>query len=77
MYDFSGPCFIGFWRKKGVVMIRAGISLKELEAKHIEYTLQLMRYNKSRTAKILGISRGCLQMKLKQYFGEEYVKSRV
>lgn len=47
--------------------------LKELEAAYIEHVYGLARYNQVRAAKMLGLSRGCLRMKLKEYFGNKYV----
>lgn len=47
-----------------------------LEAKYIEHVYKLSRYNQSRAALMLGISRGCLRMKLSEYFGDMYLGSR-
>lgn len=47
--------------------------LAELEARYIEHVYKISKYNQVRTAKNLGISRGCLRMKLKQYFGDQYL----
>ena len=48
-------------------------ALKHVEAEVIEHTHQLSKYNQSRTAKNLGISRGCLRMKLAEYFPGKYL----
>lgn len=34
------------------------------------------RYNQVKAAKLLGISRGSLRYKLKEYFGDKYVGSK-
>lgn len=47
--------------------------LKKLEAAYIEHVYALSRYNQVKAAGNLGISRGCLRMKLKQYFGSKYI----
>lgn len=47
--------------------------LKELEAQYIEHIYAISKYNQVRAAKNLGISRGCLRMKLKEYFGGKYL----
>lgn len=47
--------------------------LKALEAAYIEYVYELSKYNQSKAAKMLGISRGALRYKLKEYFGEKYI----
>ncbi len=48
-------------------------ALAALEASYIEFALGQNKYNQSRTAKALGISRGGLRIKLKQYFDDKYV----
>ena len=47
--------------------------LKTLEAQYIEHIYATSRYNQSRAARNLGISRGSLRMKLKEYFGNQYI----
>lgn len=47
---------------------------KQVKADYIEYALQECRYNQSETARRLGISRGNLRSKLKEYFGDKYIK---
>ncbi len=47
--------------------------LTTLEAAYIEHVYKVSKYNQSRAAKNLGISRGCLRMKLKEYFGDKYL----
>lgn len=52
------------------------IGLTLLEKMYIEYVHKLSRFNQSKTAKALGISRGSLRMKLEQYFPGQYIGSR-
>lgn len=47
--------------------IAQDMSLDQLEAQHIERTLERVRYNKTRAAEILGIDRGTLYRKAIQY----------
>ncbi len=47
--------------------------LATLESEYIEHVFKLAKYNQSKAAKMLGLSRGCLRMKLKQYFGDHYL----
>lgn len=50
-----------------------GVSLKEVEKRVILETLKVQRFNRTKTAKVLGIGIRTLQRKLKQYSeaGEE------
>lgn len=52
------------------------VGLTILEKTYIEYVHKLSRFNQSRTAKALGISRGSLRMKLDQYFPGQYIGSK-
>lgn len=47
--------------------------LAELEKQYIEHIHEICRYNQSRTARMLGVSRGTLRKKLKHYFGDKYL----
>ena len=47
--------------------------LKYLEKTYLEHIFIKNKYNQSATASALGISRGTLRTKLKQYFGDKYV----
>lgn len=49
---------------------RAGVTLREVEQEHILRTLQAVNGNRTRAAKLLGISLRCLQYKLKFYAQE-------
>jgi DNA-binding protein Fis len=44
-----------------------------LEKRYIEHVYKLSRYNQSKASKMLGISRGALRYKLKEYFGDKYI----
>lgn len=50
--------------------------LEEVEVPLIKAVMDFTKDNQSRTARILGISRGTLRSKLVQYFGDQYIKTR-
>lgn len=50
-------------------------AIEELERHWIEYYMKQFKYNQSRTAKEMGISRGTLRTKLYKYFGNEYFRN--
>lgn len=47
--------------------------LAHLEKEYIHHVFMLSKFNQSKAAESLGISRGCLRMKLKEYFGDRYL----
>jgi DNA-binding NtrC family response regulator len=49
------------------IAIRLGTPLHEVEKKVIMETLQMHRFNRTKTAKVLGIGIRTLQRKLKEY----------
>jgi len=52
---------------KGMTDNTVPMTLEELEKKHILETLSISNYNRTKTAKILGISLRTLRNKLKKY----------
>lgn len=50
--------------------------LEEIEEPLYKCTIEYCRYNQSRAAAILGVSRGTLRSRLKYYFNEKYVGTR-
>lgn len=50
--------------------------LEEIEMPLFKAVMEHCKYNQSRAAAMLGISRGTLRTKLKQYFDDKYVGSR-
>lgn len=53
--------------QKPILVIEVGKTLEEIEKSAIEETLKLTNYNKSKTARILGITRKTLIMKMEKY----------
>lgn len=50
--------------------------LEEIETPLFKAVMEHCKYNQSRAALILGISRGTLRTKLRHYFDDKYVGSR-
>ena len=50
--------------------------LEEVEAPLFRTVMELTRYNQSKAARVLGVSRGTLRTKLKRYFDDEFIGSR-
>lgn len=50
--------------------------LEEVEAPLFRAVMEHCKYNQSRAAYVLGISRGTLRTKLRHYFDDKYVGSR-
>ena len=50
--------------------------LEEVEPALLKATIESFGYNQSRTAKILGISRVTLRVKLAKYFDDQYFRSK-
>ena len=50
--------------------------LEEVEAPLFRTVMELTRYNQSKAARVLGVSRGTLRTKLKRYFDDEFIGTR-
>ena len=50
--------------------------LEEIEIPLFKVVMEHCKYNQSRAADMLGISRGTLRTKLRRYFDDKYVGSR-
>ena len=50
--------------------------LEEIEVPLFKAVMEHCKYNQSRAAVLLGISRGTLRTKLRRYFDDKYVGSR-
>ncbi len=50
--------------------------IEEVEAPLFRSVMELTRYNQSKAARVLGVSRGTLRTKLKHYFGDEFIGTR-
>ena len=59
----------------------ANLNLYQLIVEKIEEPLfrtvmEMTRYNQSKAARVLGVSRGTLRTKLKRYFDDEFIGTR-
>lgn len=50
--------------------------MEEIEGPLFRTVMELTRYNQSKAARVLGVSRGTLRTKLKRYFDEEFIGTR-
>ncbi len=50
--------------------------IEEVEAPLFRTVMEMTRYNQSRAARVLGVSRGTLRTKLKRSFDEEFIGTR-
>ena len=50
--------------------------LETVEAPLFRTVMEMTRYNQSRAARVLGVSRGTLRTKLKHYFDDEFIGTR-
>ena len=50
--------------------------VEEVEAPLFRTVMEMTRYNQSKAARVLGVSRGTLRTKLKRYFDDEFIGSR-
>ncbi|MCR9191593.1 MAG: Fis family transcriptional regulator [Gammaproteobacteria bacterium] len=50
--------------------------VEEIEGPLFRTVMELTRYNQSKAARVLGVSRGTLRTKLKRYFDDEFIGTR-
>jgi Fis family transcriptional regulator len=50
--------------------------MEEVEAPLFRTVMEMTRYNQSKAARVLGVSRGTLRTKLKHYFDDEFIGTR-
>ncbi len=50
--------------------------IEEVEAPLFRTVMEQTRYNQSKAARVLGVSRGTLRTKLKRYFDDEFIGTR-
>jgi Fis family transcriptional regulator len=49
---------------------------EEVEGPLFRTVMEMTRYNQSKAARVLGVSRGTLRTKLKHYFDDEFIGTR-
>lgn len=50
--------------------------IEEIEGPLFRTVMEMTRYNQSKAARVLGVSRGTLRTKLKRYFDDEFIGTR-
>ena len=50
--------------------------MEEIEGPLFRTVMEQTRYNQSKAARVLGVSRGTLRTKLKRYFDDEFIGTR-
>ena len=50
--------------------------IEEVECPLFRTVMEMTRYNQSKAARVLGVSRGTLRTKLKRYFDDEFIGTR-
>lgn len=50
--------------------------VEEIESPLFRTVMEMTRYNQSKAARVLGVSRGTLRTKLKRYFDDEFIGTR-
>ncbi len=50
--------------------------IEEVEGPLFRTVMEMTRYNQSKAARVLGVSRGTLRTKLKRYFDDEFIGTR-
>lgn len=50
--------------------------VEEVEAPLFRTVMEMTRYNQSKAARVLGVSRGTLRTKLRRYFDDEFIGTR-
>lgn len=61
---------------KNAVLNLYQLVIEEIEAPLFRTVMELTRYNQSKAARVLGVSRGTLRTKLKRYFDDEFIGTR-
>lgn len=52
-------------------------ALEQFEKEWLEKYIEYYKYNQTRTAQAMGVSRGTLRTKLIRYFGDKYFRDSV
>jgi Fis family transcriptional regulator len=62
--------------QKNVSLELYELVIEAVEAPLFRTVMEMTRYNQSRAARVLGVSRGTLRTKLKHYFDDEFIGTR-
>jgi len=67
--------FLSLPEAQGVTNLRDMV-LEQVESALLKSAIEHCKYNQSKAANLLGLSRGTCRMKLKKYFDDKYCGSR-
>ena len=68
--------YLGSVSTKDVDLNLYQLVVEEIEAPLFRTVMEMTRYNQSKAARVLGVSRGTLRTKLKRYFDDEFIGTR-
>jgi Fis family transcriptional regulator len=68
--------YLGSAGQKNLDLNLYELIIEEIEAPLFRTVMELTRYNQSKAARVLGVSRGTLRTKLKRYFDDEFIGTR-
>lgn len=68
--------YLGAYGSKDNILNLYQLILEEIEGPLLRTVMEMTRYNQSRAARVLGLSRGTLRTKLKRYFDDEFIGTR-
>ncbi len=68
--------YLGAMNNKDLNLNMYQLIVEEVEAPLFRTVMEMTRYNQSKAARVLGVSRGTLRTKLKRYFDDEFIGTR-
>ena len=68
--------YLGAVSSKDLNLNMYQLIVEEVEAPLFRTVMEMTRYNQSKAARVLGVSRGTLRTKLKRYFDDEFIGTR-
>ncbi|MDF1757825.1 MAG: helix-turn-helix domain-containing protein [Legionellaceae bacterium] len=72
----SVKAYLGLAHNKNANLNLYELIIEEIEAPLFRTVMEMTRYNQSKAARVLGVSRGTLRTKLKRYFDDEFIGTR-
>ncbi|MDA9271865.1 Fis family transcriptional regulator [bacterium] len=68
--------YLGLVNSKDANLNLYQLIIEEIEGPLFRTVMEMTRYNQSKAARVLGVSRGTLRTKLKRYFDDEFIGTR-
>lgn len=72
----SVKAYLSASQNKNINLNLYELIIEEIEAPLFRTVMEMTRYNQSKAARVLGVSRGTLRTKLKRYFDDEFIGTR-